>query len=93
MSTQHSVNASAREGTKSQFSAVPWAKKGLVVAGMDKLLVEAARKLHADEIFETVRRCYAEANRDYLQKQISIASEYLSQDQKDWLREHGYEVR
>lgn len=59
---------------------------------MDKLLAEAARKLHADEIFETVRRCYAEANREYLQKQISIASEYLSQDQKDWLKEHGYEV-
>ena len=56
---------------------------------MDKLLAEAARKLHADEIFETVRRCYAEANREYLQKQISIASEYLSQDQKDWLKEHG----
>lgn len=60
---------------------------------MDKLLVEAARKLHAEELFEIVRKNYAEANREYLQKQISIASEYLSQDQKDWLREHGYEVR
>lgn len=60
---------------------------------MDKLLVEAARKLHAEELFDIVRKNYAEANREYLQKQISIASEYLSQDQKDWLREHGYEVR
>ena len=60
---------------------------------MDKLLAEAARKMYADEIFETVRRCYAEANRDYIQKQIAIASEYLSKEQTDWLREHGYDVR
>ena len=45
---------------------------------MDKLLVEAARKLHAEELFEIVRKNYVEANREYLQKQISIASEYLT---------------
>ena len=62
------------------------------MAGMDKLLVEAARKLHAEELFEIVRKNYAEANREYLQKQIRIASEYLTEEQKGWLREHGYQV-
>jgi len=65
--------------------------------GMDKLLAEAARKLHAEELseeelFEIVRKNYVEANREYLQKQIRIASEYLTEEQKGWLREHGYQV-
>lgn len=59
---------------------------------MDKLLVEAARKLHAEELFEIVRKNYVEANREYLQKQISIASEYLTDEQKKWLKENGYYV-
>lgn len=59
---------------------------------MDKLLVEAARKLYAEELFEIVRKNYVEANREYLQKQISIASEYLTDEQKKWLKENGYYV-
>ena len=59
---------------------------------MDKLLVEAARKQYADDLFETVRRCYCEANKDYLQKQIQIASEYLTEDQKEELRKKGIQI-
>lgn len=56
---------------------------------MDALLVDAARKMFADNLFETVRRCYCEANKDYLQKQIQIASEYLTEEQKEELRQKG----
>lgn len=56
---------------------------------MDSLLADTARKLHAENLFETVRRCYCEANKDYLQKQIQIASEYLTDEQKDELRQKG----
>lgn len=56
---------------------------------MDSLLADAARELYADNLFETVMRCYCEANKDYLQKQIQIASEYLTEEQKDELRQKG----
>ena len=56
---------------------------------MDKDLIDGARQLFADEIFETVRRCYCEANRDYLAKQIKIASEYMTDKQKEELRQKG----
>ena len=56
---------------------------------MDALLVDSARNLFADDLFETVRRCYCEANKDYLQKQIQIASEYLTEEQKEELRQKG----
>lgn len=56
---------------------------------MDKLLAEGARKLFADYLFDFVRKNYCEANKDYLQKQINIASEYLTEDQKDELRKRG----
>ena len=59
---------------------------------MDKVLAEAARELAAENLFELVRKNYAEANRDYLQKQIAIASEYLSDEQKSDLRNMGYIV-
>lgn len=45
-----------------------------------------------NELFELVRRNYAEANKDYLQRQIQIASEYLTDEQKAELRNKGYEV-
>lgn len=35
------------------------------------------------ELFELVRKNYAEANKDYIQQQIQIASEYLTDKQKD----------
>lgn len=56
---------------------------------MDKLLVYAVRKQFANDLFETVRRCYCEANKDYLQKQIKIAYEYLTKEQKEELRKRG----
>ena len=56
---------------------------------MDKDLADGARQIFADEIFETVRRCYNEANRDYLDKQMKIASEYMTDKQKEELRQRG----
>lgn len=56
---------------------------------MNKDLIDGARRFFADNLFETVRRCYCEANKDYLQKQIQIASEYLTDEQKDELRQKG----
>lgn len=53
---------------------------------MDKDLTDGAREFFADELFETVRRCYNEANRDYLDKQMKIASEYMTDEQKEELR-------
>ena len=54
---------------------------------MDKGLTDGAREFFADELFETVRRCYCEANKDYLNKQIQIASEYMTDEQKEELRQ------
>ena len=59
---------------------------------MDKDLADGARQIFADEIFETVRRCYNEANRDYLDKQMKIASEYLTDKQKEELRQRGVTI-
>ena len=56
---------------------------------MDKNLIDGARELFADELFETVRRCYCEANKDYLNRQIQIASEYMTDEQKEELRQRG----
>lgn len=49
---------------------------------MDKDLANGARKLFAENLFETVKQCYCEANKDYLVKQLKIASEYLTEEQK-----------
>ena len=59
---------------------------------MDKALADAARQLYADNLFETVRRCYCEANKDYLQSQIAIAAQYLTDDQKSELRQKGIAI-
>ena len=59
---------------------------------MDKNLIDGARELFADELFETVRRCYCEANKDYLNKQMKIASEYLTDKQKEELRQRGITI-
>ena len=53
---------------------------------MDKDLVDGARKLFADEIYWVVCNAYNEANHDFLQKQIDICSEYLTEEQKDIIR-------
>ena len=59
---------------------------------MDENLAEGARQLFANDLFETVRRCYCEANKDYLEKQIKIASEYLTDEQKEELRKKGIAI-
>lgn len=59
---------------------------------MDKLLDEVAKKLSAETIFEIVRNNYCEANKEYLEKQVQIASEYLSDEQKAELRSKGISV-
>ena len=59
---------------------------------MDKDFTDGARELFADELFETVRRCYCEANKDYLNKQIKIASEYMTDEQKEELRQRGITI-
>ena len=56
---------------------------------MNKDLIDGARELFADELFETVRRCYCEANKDNLDKQMKIASEYMTDKQKEELRQRG----
>ena len=53
---------------------------------MGKDLIDGAKELFADELFETVRRCYCEANKDYLNRQIQIASKYMIDEQKEELR-------
>jgi hypothetical protein len=60
---------------------------------MDKALVEAARELYAESLFETVRKCYCEANKDYIEKQLQIASEYLTDKQKEELRSKGINIK
>ena len=59
---------------------------------MNKDLIDGARELFADELFETVRRCYCEANKDYLNRQIQIASEYMTDEQKEELRQRGIAI-
>ena len=59
---------------------------------MDKLLDEAAKKLSAETIFEIVRNNYCEANKAYLEKQVQIASDYLTDQQKAELRRKGISV-
>lgn len=59
---------------------------------MDIVLAEAARELYADNLFEIVRRCYCDTNKEYLEKQIRIASEYLTEDQKKELRNKGIAI-
>lgn len=56
---------------------------------MGKDLIDGAKELFADELFETVRRCYCEANKDYLNRQIQIASKYMTDEQKEELRQRG----
>lgn len=42
-----------------------------------------------DEIAEIVRKCYCDVNKDYLEKQLKIASEYLTEEQKKELLQRG----
>lgn len=42
-----------------------------------------------DELFELVQRNYSEVNKKYIQEQIRVASEYLTDKQKEELRQKG----
>ena len=59
---------------------------------MDKDLANGARQLFAENLFETVKQCYCEANKDYLEKQLKIASEYLTEEQKKELLQKGISI-
>ena len=56
---------------------------------MDRDLAEGARRLFADSLFGLVRTSYCDANKDYFQKQIRIVLEYLTDEQKEELRQKG----
>ena len=57
---------------------------------VNQLLTE--EELFNRTLFDVVRRNYCEANREYLQEQIRIASEYLDDEQKERFRLMGYVV-
>lgn len=57
---------------------------------VNDLIVED--ELFNKTLFEVVRQKYCEANREYLQKQIRIASEYLDDEQKERFKLMGYTV-
>ena len=59
---------------------------------MDNALTEAARKLAADNLYDLVRENYNTVNHDYLQKQMDIASQYLTEEQKVTLRGKGFVI-
>ena len=59
---------------------------------MDKDLADGAKRLFAENLFETVRQRYCEANKDYLEKQLKIASEYLTKEQKKELLSRGISI-
>lgn len=48
--------------------------------------------LDEKELFDLVRSNYIKANRDYIAEQIRIASEYLTDKQKEELRSKGINV-
>lgn len=39
-----------------------------------------------NELFELVRKNYADVNKEYIQEQIKVASEHLTDEQKEELR-------
>ena len=59
---------------------------------MDKDLIDATRKSCADYLFKLACEDYHKTNKGYLQKQISIVKEYLTNEQKECLSKHGYDI-
>ncbi len=59
---------------------------------MDERLAGCAREIYADNLFNLIMENYVNVNQDYIQKQISITSEYLTEEQKKELRKLGYET-
>lgn len=51
------------------------------------MLARGETAVDNDELFELVRRKYAEANKEYIQEQIRVASECLTDEQKEELRQ------
>lgn len=48
--------------------------------------------MNDEELLELVRENYHDANQDYIKKQLSVASEHLTDAQKVELRRKGYTV-
>lgn len=49
-------------------------------------------RMNDNDIFDLVRKNYATANADYIQRQIAIASAYLTDEQKSELWNKGVSV-
>ena len=60
---------------------------------MDKDLVESARKLFAENLYESICKFHSEENHDYCQKHIDIAQEYFTPKMKKELRKMGFKLR
>lgn len=56
---------------------------------MDNAFIEDARSLYTDTMYDVVRTAYNRSNHDYLQRQIDICSEYLTDEQKQEIRKTG----
>lgn len=48
--------------------------------------------LDEQELFDLVLSNYIKANQDYIAEQIRIASEYLTEEQKEELRKRGFTI-
>lgn len=56
---------------------------------MDNALIEGARSLYTDTLYDVIRTAYNRENHDYLQSQIDICAEYLTDEQKQTIRKDG----
>ena len=59
---------------------------------MDKDLAEAARKMFAKDLFESIRKHHSVENHEYCQKHIDIVHEYLTPKMKKELRKMGFTI-
>lgn len=59
---------------------------------LHKFLCHEVITVDDDELFEIVRRNYSKTNKEYIQEQISVASEYLTDKQKEELRQKGIPI-
>ena len=56
---------------------------------MDNAFIEGARTLHTDALYDVIHKAYNSANHDYLQRQIDICAKFLTDEQKQVIRETG----
>ena len=56
---------------------------------MNNAFIEGARSLYTDTLYDVIRTAYNRENHDYLQRQIDICAEYLTDKQKQTIRKDG----